>query len=327
MYHYVRPVAEGLPHQRFLAIDDFRRQLDWFDEHGGIVSVVDLLAAVKAGSPCEGFVLTFDDGFRDHFAYVLPELVDRRLTGVFFVATSPYTSGHLLDVHRIQLLLGTHGGSTERGTPLQTLLKLVTEDMIPDRKVEEFRTQTYVGVDDDQDTVLFKRTLNYFVAYELRGALLDNVIATHPVTCNEVGEFYMSTAELDELRGHGQLVGSHSTTHRVFSKLSQDEQRAEIDDSFAFLEMHATIRQPRSFCFPYGGFHTFTQTTERLLDRAGAVFSFNVEARDIGAADLRHRPQALPRYDCNGFPHGTASSGAPSVQITGPGTRSTDPFP
>lgn len=303
MYHYVRP--SGVPHQRFLRLDDFCRQLDWFEKNGGVLSISDLLESLASGVPRTGYVLTFDDGFRDHIEHVLPVLADRGLSGVFFVSTDPYISGRLLDVHRIHLLLGTHGGSA----PLQTLLQLVTDDMIPDVRVEEFRTQTYVGFDDDQDTMLFKRTLNYYVAYEHREWLLDKLIATHPVECENVGEFYMSLSELEDLRREGQLVGSHSATHRVFSKLPEDEQRDEIVSSFEFLEEHAVTQQPRSFCFPYGGFHTFTDTTEGLLDQAGSAFSFNVEPRDITSDDLRHRPQALPRYDCNSFPHGGASSG------------------
>jgi hypothetical protein len=39
------------------------------------------------------------------------------------------------------------------------------------------------------------------------------------------------------------------------------------------------------------------------------LFAFNVEPRDISAGDLSRRPQALPRYDCNQFPHGDARLG------------------
>ena len=62
-----------------------------------------------------------------------------------------------------------------------------------------------------------------------------------------------------------------------------------------------------TFCYPYGGFHTFTPETEQLLLSAGSRDSFNVEARDIGPVDLLQRPQALPRYDCNQLPFGIAA--------------------
>ena len=30
MYHYIRPGVKDLPYFRYLALDDFRRQLDYF---------------------------------------------------------------------------------------------------------------------------------------------------------------------------------------------------------------------------------------------------------------------------------------------------------
>ena len=87
-----------------------------------------------------------------------------------------------------------------------------------------------------------------------------------------------------------------------------DEQEREIVESFAFLE-DVTGSRPITFCYPYGGFHTFTEDTEQLLATHGALFSFNVEARDVSTDDIRHRPQALPRHDCNMFPYGKPSFG------------------
>ena len=97
---------------------------------------------------------------------------------------------------------------------------------------------------------------------------------------------------------------------RVFSRIDGATQAREINESFAFLEQATGGLELRTFCYPYGGFHSFTSETERLLDAAGCRFSFNVEPRDIAAADLSGRPQALPRYDCNMFPHGAARMGS-----------------
>ena len=62
----------------------------------------------------------------------------------------------------------------------------------------------------------------------------------------------------------------------------------------------------RSFAYPYGGFHSFNADTEQLLNKHKCRFAFNVESRDINLDDLR-RKQALPRYDCNNFPHGSVN--------------------
>ena len=47
-----------------------------------------------------------------------------------------------------------------------------------------------------------------------------------------------------------------------------------------------------TFCYPYGGKHAFTADTVSLLEDAGTLFSFDVNPRDITAADLREGRQA-----------------------------------
>jgi len=105
------------------------------------------------------------------------------------------------------------------------------------------------------------------------------------------------------------FIGSHSVSHPVFSKLSVADQEAEIAQSFASLESVLGHQEIRTFCYPYGGFHSFTSETEQLLKKHGCRFAFNVEHRDIQQRDFIHRPMALPRYDCNKFPHGLSRLG------------------
>ena len=89
----------------------------------------------------------------------------------------------------------------------------------------------------------------------------------------------------------------------------RSSQREEITQSFATLSR--ILGKPvKTFCYPYGGRHTFTADTVALLEEAGTRFSFDVNARDITSDELAGIPHALPRYDCNMFPNGLASTGA-----------------
>ena len=105
------------------------------------------------------------------------------------------------------------------------------------------------------------------------------------------------------------VLGGHSVTHRVMSRLTANEQRSEILDSFDFLEGILGKLKARTFCYPYGGDHTFTDETIDLLEQANCQVGFSVEPRDINAEDLRTRKLALPRYDCTMFPHGHSENG------------------
>jgi hypothetical protein len=93
----------------------------------------------------------------------------------------------------------------------------------------------------------------------------------------------------------------------VFSKLDPLTQRREIATSFNDVESVVNGVDVQTFCYPHGGFHTFTDETVAILEDIGCEFCFNVESRDISQEDVDERPQALPRYDCNEFDHGDAS--------------------
>lgn len=301
MYHYVRRGRSELPFHPYLHVDDFRRQLDHFAATGGFVSRAAFLAAMAEGrSLGDGYVLTFDDALADHHDAVLPELLKRGLWGLFYVPTGIYADGRMLDVHRIHHLLGAYGGKAV----LHSLRGLILPHMLRDEAVEAFRNATYTLQDNDAATGDVKRMLNYYIAYEYREAVIDALVALHPGTVPDT--LYMSLTQVKDLQDAGMLVGSHSVSHRLMSKLPIPDQAEEIDRSFAVLETAAGGLTVRSFCYPYGGFHSFTADTERLLAEAGCRFAFNVEPRDVTDADVRDRPLALPRYDCNLFPHGRA---------------------
>lgn len=307
MYHYVRPDNAALPHFRHLHIEDFRRQLDHLAQDHRFCSRAELIEAVESGEPLrDGVVLTFDDGLKDHYEFVFPELVRRQIMGIFYVSTQPLEDGRLLDVHRIHLLLGLKGGRAV----WESLVPRVSEEMLSHEHVREFREQTYRTQVNDELTNRVKRTLNYYIDYQHRRAVLDALMREHvPQEEAWARQWYASASELAEMNAGGMWIGSHTVTHPCLSKISTAEQKLEIDDSFHCLEDIIGPGMLRTFCYPYGGFHTFTGETERLLDKAGCIFSFNVEHRNIQASDLRQRRQALPRYDCNRFPYGSVRGG------------------
>ncbi len=302
MYHYVRPYDPTYPYFQYLDIDNFVRQLEFLGNHYGFVSKEQMLECVSEARPTRGVVLTFDDGFVDHFKWVLPEMRKSGLWGIFYIPTAPLTVGRILDVHRIHLLLGRYGGEEIA----DALGNLICEEMLSDKLVNEFRTSTYLKQDNEGSVNFVKRTLNYFIDARYRTIVIDDLMATYYPSDGElVQSVYMSKAMLSEMQDDGMTLGSHSVSHCVMSQLSIEEQENEIRDSFNMLEMITGSTPIKTFCYPYGGYHTFSRETEALLDRFSCLFSFNVESRDISRTDLAERRQALPRFDCNEFPHGT----------------------
>jgi len=305
MYHYVRPQTSALPGDYYhLALADFRAQLDYFADEYGFVTREEFTALLRGDrmQPPGGVLLTFDDGLWDHYEYVYPELAARGLWGLFFVPTGPLINGTVLDVHRTHVLLG----ETDSEKLLNSLLDAINEEMIADKKVEAFREYTYAEQDSTEPTKRAKRILNFFIDYAYRNKVLTAVEDRLSLRETDVSELYMTADQLRTMHEDGMVIGSHSVSHPVFSKLSDQNQRSEIVESFGFLE--SVLGEPiKTFCYPYGGEYVYTEKTRALLREHGCRFAFTTEARDTTADDCRSRPLQLPRHDCSTFPHGEAS--------------------
>src|SRR5207249_1297543 len=112
-YHYVRDVERTpFPGIRALSTGDFTAQLDWLQARFDLVSGSAFEQAVADRHPFDRLsaLLTFDDGFVDHYSAVFPLLRQRGAGGMFFIAGS--TLGprpRLLNVHKAHFLLSRLG--------------------------------------------------------------------------------------------------------------------------------------------------------------------------------------------------------------------------
>jgi peptidoglycan/xylan/chitin deacetylase (PgdA/CDA1 family) len=302
MYHYVRPDAKEYPNLRYLHIDDFKLQLGYLKENYDILDGNEFAKALQGHIALKNkAVLTFDDAFKEHYSYVFPVLKKANLKGIFYVPTLPYIERKLLVVHRIQLLIGKYGGKKI----YETVKSLVTDDMLLHSHVEEFHTMPYRIRNDNNYTKEVKKILNYYLNHELLTSVLDELMNIFfPNEKELVDEFYMTEKEIRQLHDYGMVIGSHTVNHFVMSKLTIEQQKKEIENSFDFLESVITSFLLKTFSYPFGGFHTFTNDTIQLLNNISCDFSFNVEAREISQKDLSIGIQKLPRYDCNVFPYG-----------------------
>lgn len=304
MYHYVREYDDKHPNFRFLDVQNFRKQLDFFEKNFGFVDAQEWESFVTNGQMPDRrgkVVLTFDDAMSCHYEFVFPELIKRGLWGIFYVPTAPYIDNKLLDVHRVHLLCGAVDGEEL----FDEAMKLIDEDMIPDSKRKEFREQTYTNQTNYEGVSEFKRLLNYFIDYDRRESFIDVLsdVFGYQYSANS---FYVQKTQLSEMFDHGMIFGSHTVSHPVMSKLTRADQTHEITSSFAFLD-ELKLTKHKTYCHPYGGFHSFDQNTVEILDKQNVAYAFNVDYRDITQQDIIANKQSLPRYDCNLFEFGKAS--------------------
>ena len=72
MYHYVRDLkASRYPEIKGLDYKSFQEQTLWLKKHFEIIKIEDLIAAYdeQTSLPENAALLTFDDGYIDHYTY------------------------------------------------------------------------------------------------------------------------------------------------------------------------------------------------------------------------------------------------------------------
>ena len=304
MYHYVRLPNSEYPYFKGLHIDDFKRQLDWFSNNGGFVNRDDFLKIFNGHEDMEcptGFILTFDDGLIDHYDFVYPELMKRGLFGVFYIPTLYLSSKKILDVHRIHLLVGRYGGKKM----MEELQKIVTKDMLVKDCNSDFHMKTYnFPYNSNKYEVEFKRMLNYLISYEYLEYVLDrlfDLLIKDSIRCKDV---YMSANQISELHNSGMIIGSHSESHKLMSRISIKQQNNEIKNSFNTLDSIVGGLKIKTFCYPYGGALSYNNDTINKLNHNKVMFSFDVNSKDISCKKMNTRRHMLPRYDTVDFPYG-----------------------
>lgn len=100
MYHYVSPLPEDAdPYRVELTVEPeiFRSHLQYLRQQGyQTISPYALHNALNFGAalPEKPIILTFDDGYIDHYRFVFPMLREYGFVGTFFVITGRADEGH-----------------------------------------------------------------------------------------------------------------------------------------------------------------------------------------------------------------------------------------
>ena len=108
MYHYVRDLKRSeFPDIKGLDLPFFEGQIAYLKKNYNLIKMEDMIAAIDGNRalPAKAALLTFDDGFKDHYANVFPVLKKNRIQGSFYPSAKPVVENIVLDVHKIHFLL------------------------------------------------------------------------------------------------------------------------------------------------------------------------------------------------------------------------------
>ncbi|MBT5799823.1 MAG: polysaccharide deacetylase family protein, partial [Alphaproteobacteria bacterium] len=255
MYHYVRDIASSrFPNIAGLEISGFCRQLDYLNSHFEILDMNDVIESILHGSklPENGCLLTFDDGYKDHIDFVLPELLKRNLTGSFFPPCTVLSNDNILDVNAIHYILASH---TDKNALVKELFSYCKEVGISENRLNElWRKNSIASRFDTGEVIFFKRMLQHLLPNEIRKSLIKTFFSVYiDMSPREFANMlYLSMSDVSTLLSEGMFIGSHTANHPWLNTLNYEEQKTEINLSLEFLKMIGAASENWVMCYPYG---------------------------------------------------------------------------
>jgi len=303
MYHYVR----SLEHSRFpeikgLTTEQFKEQIAYIKKYYNVIGGNDLLGAISSETeiPPKALLLTFDDGYSDHFAQVFPILDEKGITACFFPPAKCILEKKVLDVNKIHFILASVSNKTEL---VDSIFNMVTEsrgEIQLLNKDDYWNKLAVANRFDSKEVVFIKRMLQRELPEKLRKIIIDNLFKEY-VSSDEEGfsqELYMSLDQLRCLYRHSMYIGSHGYDHYWLDHLESGEQETEINRSVEFLKSITGMEvEGWIMSYPYGAHN---DSLLAILANHGCKLGLTTE---IGLADFnRHNPLTLPRLDTNDLP-------------------------
>jgi len=302
MYHYVRDLKQG----RFRAIkgldiDMFKGQIQYLVKNYNVITMDELINSVDHNTPLppKAVLLSFDDGYNDHFDSVFPVLSKHKIQGSFYPSAKIILNNEVLDVNKIHFILATVEDKSILVNEIFHKLDEYRKVYGLDDNETYFSTYAIAGRYDSKEVIFIKRMLQVVLAKELRKIICDHLFSKY-VTTDEPSfssELYMSVDKIKHLRSEGMHIGSHGHDHYWLGSLSKEKQEYEIDRSMEFLEMAGCDMKRWTMCYPYGNYNNDTLD---ILQTKACKLALTTRI-DIATIGEDHR-YTLPRLDTNDIP-------------------------
>ncbi len=298
MYHYVRPVKlSKFPRLKALEVERFVKQLNFIKKNYEVVDIDFLLSLIESGEkPQKNMaLLTFDDGFSDHYNYVFPILTDLGLTGCFYPSAEPVMNRSMLDVHKIQFILEA---SEDVDYLVQSCRALELKFGVDSAK-RKFKGDTIID-DTNSGVTYVKRLLQRDLPLGVRNQFVGELF-TKMVTKDEsdfADYLYLNLDQIAQMRQAGMHIGAHGHSHNWLANLTDEDQSEEIDQSLGMLSaIGVDVSEGWTMAYPYGNYNECTLDLLRsrrcslaFLDKGGSA-TLNIGNRySLERIDTIHLP-------------------------------------
>ena len=303
MYHYVRPVAKSsYPLIKGLELDSFKTQLNYLEKNYKIITMESVINFIKNEKkiPSNSCLLTFDDGYKDHYLNVYPELLKRKIQGSFFPSAKPILEKMILDVNKIHFILAKQPKTQIIIEDIRDLInKEIKIDQVKLLSFDEYwNKHASANFLDTKEVVFIKRLLQFVLPINIRNKFCNFLFGRY-VSKNQEEfslELYMSENELSEMRNSNMYIGCHGYDHFWLNTISKEKQLNDIEKSLQFLKRIGASTDNWVMNYPFG---MYNSDTIDILKKKNCCIGLTTKS---AIADLKKdKLLELPRVDTNIF--------------------------
>jgi len=277
MYHRFSDEATGDP--RFVDRATLDRQTMLIRRHHAMWSPDDHLSATGDGPRPAGacpVVVTIDDGYHDAFDVAFPVFSRSGIPAMLFVTTGFIDGTHWMWWDRVAWVI-------DAAAPVRREFRIGHTVCDLDLESTAGREAAWHRVAD----------VCRFLPDERKQEVIAELAADLGVDLRaEPPERYRATGwtQIREMTAGGLLMGAHTVSHPILSRLDADRAAAEITGSGRRLEEELGA-WPRWFAYPQGGPADYTDETREIV--AGHFAGCYIAWQDLDSED---NPWNLPRY-------------------------------
>jgi carbamoyltransferase len=246
-YHYCHPDEGVLKGLRGITPQQLDQQLRTLTQNFVCTTMSELLDA-DANLPETVAVLSFDDGLKDLLTHALPVLQRWHVPAIVNCCSSPLLERRILNVHRAQLLQARLGAERFQREFDAALAQLPPQALRLPEGIDRGTLYVY----DDESTRRFKTRLNFELPDESLDAVLDTLFeAFIGPEADVLDALYLSIDDLRRCQDAGIEIGLHTHSHRVLSRLSEKDQRADLQTAIDFFRDRLGLANLH-LAYPYG---------------------------------------------------------------------------
>ena len=273
IYHYVDSKVPSELYQDLHALpkEKFVGQLEYLRSWHHPITPDEVFRCVREGQefPPNRFMLTFDDGTKDHILTVAPILERHGLKGLFSVTGLPTERRKVPFVQKNQFVRAKLGQEH-----IAEFFVKKCRVLFPGYAAQEVIQKAPIGnYKIGSGTYLkYKYATNRLIPFDICQAVIDALFREYVSNDEEefVDRIFLSKEEIRILRDMGHTIAAHTMSHRSLPALDESQQRWEIESSVQYLE-YVLKDSIHWLGYPYGD---FDKTSEKVAQDVGVVIAY-----------------------------------------------------